>query len=118
MSEGDDWVRQRRLIAPSFTKFSVGNSFGYVNLCGKRFMKRWAKKSVAGEFIADNVQNEMQCFTLDVITLFAWAFDLNCTEQEDTQTQRDVLAYIDAIYRRMWNLTPLYKMLVLWILNP
>ncbi|MGF1478599.1 MAG: cytochrome P450 [Cyanophyceae cyanobacterium] len=91
-SEGDFWVKQRRMAQPSFHRETIAGFAEIMTQATKEFVFDW-KLSAKQERVID-VSNEMQKLTLKIIGLCLLSVDLSDEAQTISQVLPIVTKYI------------------------
>ena len=84
-AEGDHWKRQRKLTAPAFTPIKVRGHYEAITMITSRLHNKWQKKlnekKNPDKGVVINILPELMSFTLDIISLIAFGYDLNSIEK-------------------------------------
>jgi cytochrome P450 len=97
-AEGEQWRRQRQLIAQAFKPENLRHFFPSLRLIIERLHNRWRRLACSGEAV--DVDKDWMRFTVDVTTLFAFGFDINLLENESDDFQRHLENQLPAFNRR------------------
>ncbi len=82
ITEGDDWVRQRRLVQPGFQPRRFEN-YGRVMVdCTQRLIERWQPEIARQQFVNVNVRQAMTGLTLEIIGRTLFDVDLTADSGE------------------------------------
>lgn len=82
-SEGDEWLRQRRLIQPAFHKNQLALLADEMIECTRNMLEKWEPGVV-------NVSSEMTALTLDIVSRTL----LNADVKSDAKNVGDALSYL------------------------
>ncbi|MGZ8095329.1 MAG: cytochrome P450 [Methylosarcina sp.] len=97
-AEGEQWRRQRQLIAQAFKPENLRHFFPSLRLITERLHNRWNRLAGSGQSV--DVDKDWMRFTVDVTTLFAFGFDINLLEKESDDFQRHLEHQLPAFNRR------------------
>jgi cytochrome P450 len=96
-SEGDFWLRQRRLIQPAFTKASVNNYAGAIVAHTQRLIDRWTD----GQQI--DIHREMMHLTLGIVGEALMDMDLTGASSEVAVPLESAMHDFSRRFESAWN---------------
>ena len=112
-SEGASWKRQRKLTAPAFTNHKVKGHYDFISTSCERLRNKWTtliqKQTKPEEGIVIDVLSEMMNFTLDIISLIAFGYDLNSIEKHSEEAEC-LLSVMPFIFKRATAVFPYWKL--------
>jgi len=108
-SEGDVWMRQRRLAQPAFHRQRLAELCSVMAAAANEIADQWAERADSGE--AFNVADEMIRLTLKIVGLALFGMDLSGGADAIGKAVKEVLAQINE-----WMSGPL--MIPLWVPLP
>ena len=108
-AEGEDWLRQRRMVMASFAPGQVRAYFPSLRTVLLRLQGRWQKAAHANQSI--NLQADLMRFTVDAIAGLAFGKDINTLESGDDIIQRHLDKVLPAVFRRVVALVPHWRYL-------
>ena len=110
-AEGDDWKRQRKLTAPAFTPMQVRNHYDSIATVCIRLQNQWKKRiqSSSNNYIQVNVLEDLMKFTLDIVSIIAFGYDLNSIEQHSPIVDH-LLVYMPTIHKRVNSIVPHWRL--------
>lgn len=94
-AEGDEWLRQRKLVTRTFTPELIRKAFPGLLLTVQRLRGRWDKQIALGQPV--DIQRDLKAATLDISFAFALGEDVNTLENNTSELQVD----IETIFTRM-----------------
>ncbi len=103
-AEGEDWMRQRRMVMASFAPGHVRAYFPSLVKVVLRLRGRWQKAAGTGEPIV--LQADLMRFTVDAIAGLAFGKEINTLESGEDVIQRHLDKVLPAIFRRAFSLFP------------
>ena len=106
-AEGDDWLRQRRMVMASFAPTHVRAYFPSLIKVTLRLQERWQKAARAKESI--NLQADLMRFTVDAIAGLAFGKDINTLQAGEDVIQRHLDKVLPAVFKRMFSLFPVWR---------
>jgi cytochrome P450 len=98
-AEGEDWRRQRKLMAPAFNPASVQQYFPQVKFVTKRLSRLLHSRAQAGAPF--EIQRDFMNYAVDVTTWLTTGCDVNTMETGGEEFQRDLEEAFPAIARRI-----------------
>ena len=111
-SEGSDWKRQRKLTAPAFTSVKVKGHYETITLVCNRLKNKWLNainnQKNPEEGIVIDVLPDMMSFTLDIISIIAFGYDLNSVEKY-SDTVDCLLSVLPFMHQRLTTFFPYWK---------
>ena len=106
-AEGDDWLRQRRMVMASFAPGHVRAYFPSLIKVTLRLRSRWQQAARAGSVI--NLQADLMRFTVDAIAGLAFGRDINTLESGEDVIQQHLDKVLPAVFRRTFALLPYWR---------
>lgn len=106
-AEGEDWMRQRRMVMASFAPGHVRAYFPSLVKVVLRLRGRWNKAASTGESIV--LQADLMRFTVDAIAGLAFGKDINTLESGEDVIQRHLDKVLPAIFRRAFSFFPYWR---------
>ena len=106
-AEGDDWLRQRRMVMASFAPGHVRAYFPSLVKVTLRLQGRWIKAAKANQPI--NLQADLMRFTVDAISGLAFGKDINTLEAGEDVIQRHLDKVLPAVFNRVLSLVPVWR---------
>ncbi len=106
-AEGDDWLRQRRMVMASFSPSHVRAYFPSLVKVTLRLQGRWNKAAAAGEAI--NLQADLMRFTVDAIAGLAFGKDINTLQAGEDVIQRHLDKVLPSVFKRVFSLVPWWR---------
>ena len=106
-AEGDDWMRQRRLVMAGFDPRHIKAYFAdLVKVCG-RLERRWLKAATLREPI--DLQPDLMRFTVDAISGLAFGVDINTLESDQEVIQQHLDRIFPAFRKRLFSMFPTWR---------
>jgi cytochrome P450 len=106
-AEGEDWLRQRRMVMASFAPGHVRAYFPALVKVALRLRSRWQKAARADAAI--NLQADLMRFTVDAIAGLAFGKEINTLESGEDVIQRHLDKVLPAIFRRAFSFFPYWR---------
>ena len=106
-AEGDDWRRQREVIADALDSRHLRGFFPTLIKVTERLKNRW--KRVADKEATANVQQELMRYTVDVTVNLAFGYDMNTLEKEGDVIQEHLTKIFPMVDRRVNALFPYWR---------
>ena len=106
-AEGEDWMRQRRMVMASFAPGHVRAYFPALVTVALRLRSRWRKAAHAGTAI--NLQADLMRFTVDAIAGLAFGREINTLESGEDVIQRHLDKVLPSIFRRAFSFFPYWR---------
>ena len=106
-AEGEDWLRQRRMVMASFAPGHVRAYFPSLVRVTLRLRERWQKAAGAGEAIT--LQADLMRFTVDAIAGLAFGKDINTLQAGEDVIQRHLDKVLPSIFKRVFSLVPVWR---------
>jgi cytochrome P450 len=103
-SEGQDWVRQRRMIMAGFTAKHIRSYFPTLLKVTLRLHNRWQQAAKYQTII--DLQQDLTRYTVDVISTLALGIDMNTLQAKGHVIQEHLDRFFPMWYRRI-VMTPL-----------
>ena len=111
-SEGETWKRQRKLTAPAFTPTQVRSHYESIAIICNRLRNKWHKKieskKTPQKGIKIDILAELMSFTLDIISVIAFGYDLNSIEK-DSEIVSSLLMFMPIVFNRITALFPYWR---------
>ena len=85
-SEGDDWRRQRKLVAMALNTAHLKPFFPKLKVTTQRLLARWTRAAASGATI--DLCRDLMRFTVDVTTQLAFGIDVNTIETDGPVIQQ------------------------------
>ncbi len=96
-SNGEEWMRQRRMVMSAFDPGHVKAYYPSLAKCGERLAGRWQQAADSGRSI--DLQADLMRFTVDAIAGLAFGTDVNTLESDDDIIQR----HLDKIFPKLFT---------------
>lgn len=106
-SEGDDWKRQRRMIAHAMDSSHLRQFFPTLIKVTERLKKRWTRAAETGEDV--DIQKDLTRYTVDVTTNLAFGYDMNTLEKEGDIIQKHLEIVFPMINARVNAPVPYWR---------
>ena len=106
-AEGDDWLRQRRMVMASFAPGHVRAYFPSLVKVTLRLQNRWTQAARSAQPI--NLQADLMRFTVDAIAGLAFGKDINTLEAGEDVIQRHLDKVLPAVFNRVLSLVPVWR---------
>jgi cytochrome P450 len=106
-AEGDDWKRQRGVIAHALDANHLRQFFPTLIKVTERLKKRWTR--AADKEASVNVQQDLMRYTVDVTSNLAFGYDMNTLEKEGDVIQEHLKKIFPMIDRRINALFPYWR---------
>ena len=106
-AEGDDWRRQRGLIAHALDASHLREFFPTLIKVTERLRNRWSR--AADKEASVNVQQDLMRYTVDVTSNLAFGYDMNTLEKEGDVIQEHLKKIFPMIDRRINALFPYWR---------
>ena len=106
-AEGEDWKRQRRVIAHALDAGHLREFFPTLTKVTERLRNRWNR--AADEHAQVNVQQDLMRYTVDVTTNLAFGYDMNTLEKEGDVIQQHLEKIFPMIDRRINAMFPYWR---------
>ncbi|MCB1748574.1 MAG: cytochrome P450 [Gammaproteobacteria bacterium] len=87
-SEGDDWRRQRKIVAMALNTAHLKPFFPKLQVTTTRLLRRWERAADAGTTL--DLCRELMRFTVDVTTQLAFGIDFNTLETDGPVIQHNL----------------------------
>ena len=110
-AEGDDWRRQRRIVAAALNRAHLEDFFPRLVMTAERLRRRWQQAAVRGETI--DLCSDLMRFTVDVTIGLAFGIDANTLETPGPVIQRHLDKVFPVLHRRVnapfpyWRYVPM-----------
>lgn len=108
-AEGDDWVRQRRLVLRAFDPGNLRRFLPRLQTVIGRVKRRWSRAARNGEVL--DLQGELMRFSVDAVTGLAFGVDVNTVEQEQNDLNLRLESVLPVINRRLHAMFPYWRYL-------
>ena len=106
-AEGDDWLRQRRMVMASFSPSHVRSYFPSLVKVTLRLRERWQAAAAAKQSI--NLQADLMRFTVDAISGLAFGKDINTLQAGDDVIQRHLDKLLPNVFKRAFAPIPIWR---------
>ena len=106
-AEGDDWLRQRRMVMASFAPSHVRAYFPSLVKVTLRLRERW--NSAVGAAQPINLQADLMRFTVDAIAGLAFGKDINTLQAGEDVIQRHLDKVLPAVFKRIFSIVPIWR---------
>ncbi len=100
-SEGDFWLRQRRLMQPSFHREPLGRFAAPIVAAGERLASRWLDFARTG--VVFDVSRELMAITLDIVTATLMGSSVG---GDSAIVGRSMETILEAVQRRLGSPVP------------
>jgi len=102
-SEGDFWLRQRRLMQPSFHKDPLGRFAGPIVASGERLAERWT--GFARTRVPFDVSRELMTLTLEIVS--ATLMGVGVTDDDAKLVGASIETILEVVQKRLrWVMRP------------
>ena len=98
-AEGDDWRRQRRIVAAALNRAHLEDFFPHLVTTAERLRRRWQQAAERGDTI--DLCSDLMRFTVDVTIGLAFGIDANTLETPGPVIQRHLDKVFPAMHRRV-----------------
>ncbi len=98
-AEGDDWKRQRRIVAAALNRAHLENFFPRLVTTAERLRRRWQRAADRGDAI--DLCSDLMRFTVDVTISLAFGIDANTLETPGPVIQRHLDKVFPVLHRRV-----------------
>lgn len=88
-AEGKNWAKDRKMVSPHFNRKHIEDYLPTVKTVSQRLCNKWS--SMIQEEGAVSISPGLLALTIDIISLVAFAMDLNCVEKGETEEGKDVI---------------------------
>jgi cytochrome P450 len=106
-AEGEDWKRQRGVIAHALDASHLREFFPTLIKVTERLKNRWSR--AADKEASVNVQQDLMRYTVDVTSNLAFGYDMNTLEKEGDVIQEHLKKIFPMIDRRINALFPYWR---------
>ena len=106
-AEGDDWLRQRRMVMASFSPSHVRSYFPSLAKVTLRLRERWQAAAASKQAI--NLQADLMRFTVDAISGLAFGRDINTLQAGDDIIQRHLDKLLPNVFKRAFAPIPIWR---------
>ncbi len=106
-AEGDDWLRQRRMVMASFAPGHVRAYFPSLVKVTLRLQQRWNAAAQTQQPIT--LQADLMRFTVDAIAGLAFGKDINTLQAGEDVIQRHLDKLLPAIFNRIFSIVPIWR---------
>ena len=109
-AEGDDWMRQRRMVMAGFDPGHVRAYYPALLKVAQRLVQRWTHAAQGGQTIV--LQSDLMRYTVDTIAGLAFGAEVDTLGAEGDVIQQHLDKIFPALFRRitapipMWRLFP------------
>ncbi len=106
-AEGDDWLRQRRMVMASFSPSHVRAYFPSLVKVTLRLRERWKAAAASNQSI--NLQADLMRFTVDAISGLAFGKDINTLQAGEDIIQRHLDKLLPNVFKRAFAPFPIWR---------
>ncbi len=106
-AEGDNWLRQRRMVMASFSPSHVRAYFPSLVKVMLRLRERWQAAAASKQTI--NLQADLMRFTVDAISGLAFGKDINTLQAGDDVIQRHLDKLLPNVFKRAFAPIPIWR---------
>ena len=110
-AEGENWRRQRRIVASALNTAHLRQFFPSLLKTTSRLRDRWLGAAADGRIV--DVHAELMRYTVDVIGELAFGMDFNTLETDGPVIQQDLDVVMKGYNRRLFSLLPYWRVLKL-----
>lgn len=109
-AEGHSWKVQRKLTSPAFRPNVIQDLYrDHVVLVTRRLRSKWMRLVDDGQGSATiDVRRELMSYTLDLISLIGFGYDVNSLETDD-ELVASLMAYMPEMKRRLESAVPYWR---------
>ena len=107
-AEGDDWLRQRRMVMAGFDPGHVRRYFPALVQVGQRLAKRWGLAAKSSQSI--DLQSDLMRFTVDTIAGLAFGAAVDTLGSDTDVIQQHLDKIFPALFRRITAPIPLWRL--------
>jgi cytochrome P450 len=108
-AEGDDWLRQRRMVMAGFDPGHVRRYFPALVQVAQRLGKRWERASQSPDPI--DLQSDLMRYTVDTIAGLAFGANVDTLGSDTDVIQQHLDKIFPALFRRITAPLPLWRLL-------
>ena len=98
-SEGDDWLRQRKVVVMALNTTHLKSFFPKLVITVGRLMRRWERAADSGEPV--DLCRDLMRLTVDVTTELAFGIDFNTLETQGPVIQQNLDKVFPMLHRRI-----------------
>ena len=98
-AEGDDWLRQRKIVVLALNTAHLKSFFPKLAVTTGRLMRRWARAADGQEPV--DLCRDLMRLTIDVTTQLAFGVDFNTLETSGPVIQQDLDKVFPMLHRRI-----------------
>lgn len=98
-AEGKNWAKDRKMVSPHFNRKHIEDYLPTVKTVSQRLCNKWS--SMMQEEGAVSISPGLSALTIDIISLVAFAMDLNCVEKGETEEGNDVIRIFEKLLLRI-----------------
>lgn len=106
-AEGDNWLRQRRMVMASFSPSHVRAYFPSLVKVMLRLRERWQAAAASKQTIT--LQADLMRFTVDAISGLAFGKDINTLQAGDDVIQRHLDKLLPNVFKRAFAPIPIWR---------
>jgi len=107
-AEGEDWMRQRRMVMAGFDPGHVRAYYPALLTVAQRLVKRWTDAAFRRETIV--LQSDLMRYTVDTIAGLAFGAEVDTLGSDDDVIQQHLDKIFPALFRRMTAPIPLWRL--------
>jgi len=108
-AEGDDWLRQRRMVMAGFDPGHVRRYFPALVQVAQRLGKRWERAAQSPDPI--DLQSDLMRYTVDTIAGLAFGANVDTLGSDTDVIQQHLDKIFPALFRRITAPLPLWRLL-------
>lgn len=108
-SEGDDWLRQRRMVMAGFDPGHVRRYFPALVKVAQRLAKRWRRSALSSNPI--DLQSDLMRYTVDTIAGLAFGANVDTLGSDTDVIQQHLDKIFPALFSRITSPLPLWRVL-------
>jgi len=108
-AEGEDWLRQRRMVMAGFDPGHVRRYFPALVEVARRLSRRWGRAAQSAQTI--DLQSDLMRFTVDTIAGLAFGAKVDTLSSDADVIQQHLDKIFPALFRRITAPLPLWRVL-------
>ena len=108
-AEGDDWRRQRRIVAAALNRAHIEDFFPHLVMTAERLRRRWQQAADRRDTV--DLCSDLMRFTVDVTIGLAFGIDANTLETPGPVIQRHLDKVFPVLHRRVNSPFPYWRYL-------
>ena len=107
-AEGEDWMRQRRMVMAGFAPGHVRAYYPALLTVAQRLVKRWTDAAFRRETIV--LQSDLMRYTVDTIAGLAFGAEVDTLGSDDDVIQQHLDKIFPALFRRITAPVPIWRL--------